>query len=360
MHLSDSARALAARCLTRVNEVARHASREDFATLPGYAGLPDDMKDLEIAATVRHGLRSFLGSGRAPGNGPGRGLRRRRGGPGRGPRRRRGGPGGACGGGGRPGEGPAAGEGRSGEGPAEAERRSGQGPETAEQRPGPETAERRPGLRLFEERAEQRADEGMPLDLLLRAYLRGARVIARLLRETTRPGEEAALAELLEALLAAQEDVVGTLTRGYLRARAVLADDARRAHESLVRALLAGDRPHPGDLGILSGAEQIGVLVLLVPDAAPLAAEGGSGPDPVAVRRAERRVRLALARALDADVPVAFERERAYALLPGAPEATGLARRLGRRSAVRVRTPASPPRRDRRRSRRRPVRRTGC
>ncbi|MET9773533.1 helix-turn-helix domain-containing protein [Streptomyces sp. NPDC006367] len=256
MRLSDSARGLAARCLTHVNEVARDASRGDFESLPGYAGLPDDMKDVEIAATVRHGLRRFLAQ------------------------------------------------------------------DAQDARDEEDTRE--PSERtLFEERAEQRAEEGMPLDLLLRGYLRGARVLARLLRKTALPGEQEALAELLHALLAAQEDVVGTLTRSYLRARATLADDVRAAQESLVRALLDGTPPTgPHGLGVLAGADGIGVLVLLLP-------EDGDGNDPVTARRRERRVRLALGRALDAEVPVAFDRARAYALLPGPQDAAGLERRLG-------------------------------
>ncbi|MGW7413929.1 PucR family transcriptional regulator [Streptomyces sp. NPDC054863] len=58
--LSPAAQALAARCEGRVNELARHMARETFEHLPGYADLPADVKDVEIAATVRSGLRLFL------------------------------------------------------------------------------------------------------------------------------------------------------------------------------------------------------------------------------------------------------------------------------------------------------------
>ncbi|MFC9499501.1 hypothetical protein [Streptomyces sp. NPDC056982] len=60
MALSPEARSLAARCEPRVNELARRMAREAFEELPGYAELPDDVKDLEVAATVRHGVRLFL------------------------------------------------------------------------------------------------------------------------------------------------------------------------------------------------------------------------------------------------------------------------------------------------------------
>ncbi|MFF1925056.1 PucR family transcriptional regulator [Streptomyces sp. NPDC058221] len=58
--LSPAAQALAARCESRVNELARHMARETFEQLPGYTELPADVKDVEIAATVRNGLRLFL------------------------------------------------------------------------------------------------------------------------------------------------------------------------------------------------------------------------------------------------------------------------------------------------------------
>ncbi|MEU9096021.1 helix-turn-helix domain-containing protein [Streptomyces sp. NPDC087901] len=58
--LSPAAQALAARCEGRVNELARRMARETFEQLPGYTELPADVKDVEIAATVRNGLRLFL------------------------------------------------------------------------------------------------------------------------------------------------------------------------------------------------------------------------------------------------------------------------------------------------------------
>ncbi|MEV7570867.1 PucR family transcriptional regulator [Streptomyces tanashiensis] len=64
--VSEAARALALRCEARVNELARRMTRDSFARLPGYDRLPDEMKDVEIAATVRHGVRLFLRSALAP------------------------------------------------------------------------------------------------------------------------------------------------------------------------------------------------------------------------------------------------------------------------------------------------------
>ncbi|MGA5067803.1 PucR family transcriptional regulator [Streptomyces exfoliatus] len=64
--LSPAAQALATRCESRVNELARSMARDAFERLPGYADLPADVKDVEIAATVRNGLRLFLRRVRDP------------------------------------------------------------------------------------------------------------------------------------------------------------------------------------------------------------------------------------------------------------------------------------------------------
>lgn len=64
--LSPAAQALAARCESRVNELARHMAHETFEQLPGYTELPADVKEVEIAATVRNGLRLFLRRVRDP------------------------------------------------------------------------------------------------------------------------------------------------------------------------------------------------------------------------------------------------------------------------------------------------------
>ncbi|WP_328540393.1 PucR family transcriptional regulator [Streptomyces sp. NBC_00344] len=68
---SPAAQALAARCESRVNELARHMARDTFERLPGYPELPADVKDVEIAATVRNGLRLFLRRVREPQAQPG-------------------------------------------------------------------------------------------------------------------------------------------------------------------------------------------------------------------------------------------------------------------------------------------------
>ncbi|NNN38026.1 hypothetical protein HLK59_48540 [Streptomyces sp. S3(2020)] len=174
MSLSPSARALALRCEGQVNELARRMARGVFERLPGYGELPADVKDVEIAATARQAMRSFL---RNAGSGDG-------------------------------------------------------------------------GLELFQERAVQRAEEGMPLHLLLRTYTLGAQVLWQALEEAARSGEEAALVELGGALLASQGRVVGAVAESYLDEQAALAAEHRERRRALARALLDGtphpDRPAPG------------------------------------------------------------------------------------------------------------------
>ncbi|MFF0464892.1 PucR family transcriptional regulator [Streptomyces mexicanus] len=267
MPLSAAARALAARCLATANEVARRMARGDFEHLPGYAGLPDDMKDVEIAATVRHGVRTFLR----------------------------------------------------------------QAADAAREPAGPGPAVEEPEA-LFRERAAQRAAEGMPLDLLLRSHLRGAAVLWEVLREHTRPGEEAALVELSGALLRAQEHTVAAVTRAYLDEHAALAGGHRARRRALVRDLLAGMVPaDPAALAPLGRHGSVSVLVLpaVPPGRGEGAEEGEETHDPVAVRRAAHRLQAALDRTAGSDVLTLFDERGGHALLPGPlRDGDALARRL--------------------------------
>ncbi|MEU0742390.1 hypothetical protein [Streptomyces sp. NPDC006134] len=201
------------------------------------------MKDLEIAATVRHGVRLFLRSV----------VERSR------PADRR-----------------------------DAAGRAGKG-----------------GMRLFRERAAQRAEEGMPLHLLLRSHALGMYVLWQGLRESAAPGEEAALGELADLLPGSHHGIVGAVAETCLDERSAI-DAERRAHRrSLVRGLLDGTLP-PGHVLL----EQLGLdgpcLVLAVgtatgPVPAATAPSGEEGA--VAVRRRLRRIQTALDHAFGVEVP---------------------------------------------------------
>ncbi|MCX5112295.1 helix-turn-helix domain-containing protein [Streptomyces sp. NBC_00378] len=270
MPLSDEARALALRCEPRVNELARHMARESFEQLPGYTELPDDVKDLEIAATARHGVRLFLRRVSDP----------------------------------HPGSG---------------------------------------GLRLFRERAAQRADEGMPLHLLLRSHALGMYVLWQALREAAEPGEEGALIELVDLLLQSHHSLVGAVAETYMDERSALEAEQRERLRSLVRGFLDGTL-EPGQVLL----EELGLggpaLVLAV------ALEPADGPDrgqpdplsPVTVRRRMRRIQTVLDQTFGTELLFLFDAGAGRAVVPRDCEPPDdLARRLSRACGVGVRIAAA-------------------
>ncbi|MDT0457907.1 helix-turn-helix domain-containing protein [Streptomyces sp. DSM 41527] len=236
--LSGTARSLAARCAPRVNALARQMSRGAFEQLHGYAELPADVKDVEIAATARHGLRLFL--------------------------------------------------------------------DRVTHDPDPRTA---PGdFDVFRERAAQRAEEGMPLPLLLTTHCVGVRVLWQALRDAARPGEEAALVELAGYLFATEQRIVRAVTETYLDEQAALAAERHAGHPSLVRGLLEGTTPPPAGSG-LDGPSL--VLFVQLP---------GGPRATVAARRVGRRLQAALDRAFGREVPALLDGTGGRAIVPGAAE----------------------------------------
>ena len=240
---SAAARAVAARCEPRVNELARLITRDTFADLPHYRSLPTDMRDIEIAATVRYGLRLF--------------LRRVRGG----------------------------------------------------------TGAEEDSYRYFRERAAQRAEEGLPLHVLLRTHLMARRILWSALREVARPGEQGALLELADILVTAQEAMIGDVAESYLDEQAALAAEQREERRSLLRALLAGEEVPAArveDMGAADG----GLVLALRLDADDPRPAPGAALAAVADRRRLRRLQAALERALSRDVLVLVEGDRCHAIVP--------------------------------------------
>ncbi|MYT74235.1 MULTISPECIES: helix-turn-helix domain-containing protein [unclassified Streptomyces] len=265
MPLSPEARSLAARCAPHVNELARRMARESFEELPGYPQLPDDVKDLEIAATARHGVRLFLKRVNEP-----------------------------------------------------------------------ERSERSGDHRLFRERAAQRAEEGMPLHLLLRTHALGVYALWQTLRDAARPGEEAALVELVDVLLESHPGVVGAVAETYLDERSALEAEQRAQQRSLVRGLLDGMVPPGHVLLDRLRLEGPSLVLALGVDAPP--AEG-----PVAVRRRLRRMQTVLDQVFGVDVLALLDGDGGRVVVPGddvPPEDLPL--RLSRASGLRVRVAAVP------------------
>ncbi|MCX5340392.1 PucR family transcriptional regulator [Streptomyces atratus] len=273
MPLSDGARVLALRCEPKVNELARRMTRQSFEQLPGYAGLPDDVKDLEIAATIRHGVRLFLRRATEPHPGPG-------------------------------------------------------------------------GLRLFRERAAQRAEEGMPLHLLLRSHALGMYVLWQSLRETAEPGEEGALIELVDLLLQSHHSLVGAVAETYMDERSALEAEQREQRRSLVRGFLDGTL-EPGralleQLGLDGPALVLAVVMEPSADSDP--ESGGSElGSAVTVRRRMRRIQTVLDQGFGTELLFLFDAGTGRAVVPQGCEPPGdLAERLTRACGAEVRIAAVP------------------
>ncbi|MFI6649136.1 PucR family transcriptional regulator [Streptomyces sp. NPDC050529] len=273
MPLSDEARALALRCEPRVNELARHMARESFEQLPGYADLPGDVKDLEIAATARHGVRLFLRRVSDP----------------------------------HPGSG---------------------------------------GLRLFRERAAQRAEEGLPLHLLLRTHALGVYVLWQALREAAEPGEEGALIELVDLLLQSHHSLLGAVAETYMDERSALDAEQRERRRSLVRGFLDGTlEPGPVLLEELGLDGPALVLAVALEPADEPGGPGGGQPDslsPVTVRRRMRRIQTVLDQTFGTELLFLFDAGAGRAVVPRDCEPPDdLARRLSRACGVGVRIAAA-------------------
>jgi hypothetical protein len=264
--LSAGARALAVRCVPRIDELTRRMSRTPLSQLPGYAEIAcepaSDVKNAEVAAAVRHGLRFFVKRTREPLNGSDE-------------------------------------------------------------------------YGVFRERAARRAEEGMPLHLLLQAHALGTYILWKTLREVARPGEEGALVELSGFLLRVQEGVAGAVAETYLEEQAALVAEQREHRRALVRGLLEGSLPSdagPMDaLGLENGAL---VLYLLTDRATTASDEAVSGRSTtgrlarpavsqVVVRRRRRRIQTVLDRAFGTDVLTLIEEEGGHAIVPSRTEPDG-------------------------------------
>ncbi|WP_306335066.1 CdaR family transcriptional regulator [Streptomyces sp. KL118A] len=163
-------------------------------------------------------------------------------------------------------------------------------------------------LEHFQDRAAQRAEEGMPLHLLLRTYGLGVRELWRVLRETAAPEEQDALAELAEALFTAEDRVVGAVTESYLDEQAALVAERQEQRRSRARALLAGDADPGGPV------TDWPALLLYVGFTAPAPPGERSS---VAVRRLLRRVQTALDRACGAETLTLLDGHGGHVIVPG-------------------------------------------
>ncbi|MFC7303874.1 PucR family transcriptional regulator [Streptomyces monticola] len=172
------------------------------------------------------------------------------------------------------------------------------------------------------ESAARRAEEGIPIDIVLTAYHVGFQVVWESVTPEVRPDEVADVLAVNSLILRYLERVTPAVGAGYLDERQTMSDDEHSARYTLLSALLDGA---PAD------AERTGLplppcyLVLAVamaehPD------EQREGVDPtVAGRRKLRRLRVELERQTGGPVLASLTPRGGIALLPaeGPPEELG-------------------------------------
>ena len=167
-------------------------------------------------------------------------------------------------------------------------------------------------LGFFRDRAAQRAEEGMPLHLLLRTHLVAQHGVWQALREAALPGEEADLLLLADQLFGTQQALIGTVAETYLDEQAALTAERREHRRTLLRALLAGFPVLPArveEAGVHRGAL---VLALHIP-----AGAGDQGALPaIAAQRRWRRVQVALERSFGSDVLAVLEADGGHVVVP--------------------------------------------
>ncbi|HZU56911.1 MAG TPA: helix-turn-helix domain-containing protein [Actinocrinis sp.] len=136
---------------------------------------------------------------------------------------------------------------------------------------------------VFRRRAAHRAEEGMPLPILLRTYTISARVVFEELCRTARPEETAALPELARLLLATQDEAIDQVAQAYQEELELLGSARRDRRRELVRDLVAGVAPEDPaaveEFGLAKGA--IVLALGLSRD------EKGSGAESLPVEQAE-------------------------------------------------------------------------
>ncbi|MFI6686035.1 PucR family transcriptional regulator [Streptomyces sp. NPDC050485] len=188
--------------------------------------------------------------------------------------------------------------------------------------------------RLFRERAAQRAEEGLPLHLLLRTHALGLYVLWQALREAAGPGEEAALVELVDLLLQSHHGVVGAVAETYLDERSALEAERHATRRSLVRGFLDGMLP-PGHV-LLDQLNLEGPALVLALGVGPLAGEGA-----VALRRRLRRIQTVLDHTFGVEVLALLDADPGRAVVPkGCEPPDDLAQRLSKACGLDVRVAA--------------------
>jgi hypothetical protein len=139
-------------------------------------------------------------------------------------------------------------------------------------------------LRFLRESAARRAEEGVPIDVVLTAYHVGIQVVWEALVPDARPDEVGQVLELNALAMRYLQVVTPAVSAGYLDERQTMFDDERSARHTLLTSLL-------------DGTQEAGPYVVLALHMPPHPDELTPGVDAsVAARRKLRRLRTELER----------------------------------------------------------------
>lgn len=173
---------------------------------------------------------------------------------------------------------------------------------------------------LFRRRAEHRAQEGMPLPILLRTYTIGARVVFEELCRAAHPEETAALPRLAQLLLATQDEAIGEVTQAYQEELELLGSARRDRRRELVRDLVAGVAPQDPaateEFGLAKGATVIALGLGRDEDRASAASLKRGDVAHAAEHRRLHRLHEAVDRYFGAPIPALLEATGGHVLVP--------------------------------------------
>ena len=160
-------------------------------------------------------------------------------------------------------------------------------------------------LRFLRESAARRAEEGVPIDVVLTAYHVGIQVVWEALVPEARPEEVGQVLELNALAMRYLQVVTPAVSAGYLDERQTMFDDERSARHTLLTSLL-------------DGSVEAGPYVVLALHVPAHPDELTPGVDAsVAARRKLRRLRTELERHSREPVLSSLTPEGGIALLPG-------------------------------------------
>lgn len=173
---------------------------------------------------------------------------------------------------------------------------------------------------LFRRRAAHRAEEGMPLPILLRTYTISARVVFEELCHTAHPQEAAALPELARLLLTAQDEAIDEVTQAYQEELELLGAARRDRRRELVRDLIAGVSPADlaalDEFGLAKGATVLALGLGRDADRVSAAAPERTDVTRAAVHRRLHRLHEALDGYFGAPIPALLEGTGGHVLVP--------------------------------------------